>query len=70
MGINDSHVMKILVPIDGSTRSLKPIYHANYLFRDATQVRICLLHVMVCDDKNENKDNMDKELVKQIKEAP
>ena len=62
----DSHIMKILVPIDGSARSLKALYHANYLFRGATKVRIYLLHVIEWTDDNE--ENIDEELSSQIQE--
>ena len=63
---NDSHIMKILVPIDGSARSLKSIYHANYLFRDTIRVRIYLVHVIAWTDKNG--ENIDKEMASQIRE--
>ena len=61
---NDSPVMKILVPVDGSARSLKALYHANYLFRGAAKVRIYLLHVIEWTDENE--ENIDEELAAQI----
>jgi len=61
-----SSVMKILVPIDGSARSLKAIYHANYLFRGSAKVRIYLLHVIEWTDENE--ENIDEELAAQIQE--
>ncbi len=63
---NDSPVMKILVPVDGSARSLKALYHANYLFRGAAKVRIYLLHVIEWTDENE--ENIDEELASQIQE--
>ena len=59
-------IMKILVPIDGSARSLKALYHANYLFRGAAKVRIYLLHVIMWTDENE--ENIDDELASQIQE--
>jgi len=59
-------VMKILVPVDGSARSLAALYHANYLLRGATRVRIYLLHVIEWTDENE--ENMDEELSEQIQE--
>ena len=62
----DYPVMKILVPIDGSARSLKAIYHANYLFRGSVKVRIYLLHVIEWTDENE--ENIDEELAAQIQE--
>ncbi|MFB5606256.1 MAG: universal stress protein, partial [Nitrosarchaeum sp.] len=63
---DNSPVMKILVPIDGSARSLKALYHANYLFRGAAKVRIYLLHVIEWTDENE--ENIDEELASQIQE--
>ena len=63
---HDSPVMKILVPIDGSTKSLKALYQANYLFRGVTNVRIYLLHVIEWTDENE--ENIDEELSSQIQE--
>lgn len=62
----DYPVMKILVPIDGSARSLKALYHANYLFRGSAKVRIYLLHVIEWTDENE--ENVDEDLVAQIQE--
>ena len=68
---DDSHssdfpVMKILVPVDGSSRSLKALYHANYLFRGAAKVKIYLVHVIEWTDENE--ENIDEELAAQIQE--
>ena len=63
---DDSPVMKILVPIDGSVKSLKALYHANYLFRGAAKVSIYLLHVIEWTDENE--ENIDEELSSQIQE--
>ncbi len=65
-GSSDSPVIKILVPIDGSARSLKALYHANYLFRGAARVRIYLLHVIEWTDEKE--ENIDKEMATQIQE--
>ena len=62
----NSLVMNILVPIDGSARSLKALYHANYLFRGSAQVRIYLVHVVEWTNKNE--ENIDEELSNQIQE--
>lgn len=62
----DMPTMKILVPVDGSARSLKALYQANYLFRGAAQVRIYLLHVIEWTDENE--ENIDEELSEQIQE--
>lgn len=63
---SDSPVMKILVPVDGSSRSLKALYHANYLFRGAAKVKIYLVHVIEWTDENE--ENIDEELAAQIQE--
>ena len=62
----DSPLMKILVPVDGSARSLKALYHANYLFRGSAKVKIYLLHVIEWSDENE--ENIDEELASQIQE--
>lgn len=63
---DEQPVMKILVPIDGSARSLKALYHANYLFRGAARVRIYLLHVMEWSDDDE--ENIDEEMSLHIQE--
>jgi len=63
---HNSPVMKILVPIDGSARSLRSLYHANHLFRGASKVRIYLLHVIEWTDENE--ENIDEDLSSQILE--
>ncbi|NND85940.1 MAG: universal stress protein, partial [Nitrosopumilus sp.] len=63
---DDSPLVRILVPIDGSAKSLKALYHANYLFRGAVKVKIYLLHVI--EWTNENDENMDEELSSQIQE--
>lgn len=62
----NSPLMKILVPVDGSARSLKALYHANYLFRGSAKVKIYLLHVIEWSDENE--ENIDEELASQIQE--
>ncbi|MHA7646793.1 sodium:solute symporter family transporter [Nitrosopumilus sp. S4] len=63
---DNSPLVRILVPIDGSAKSMKALYHANYLFRGAVKVRIYLLHVIEWTDENE--ENMDEELSSQIQE--
>lgn len=50
-------VVKILVPVDGSVRSLKSLNNVNYLFKDVV-VKIYLLHVIEWPDD----ENMDTEL--------
>ncbi len=59
-------VMKILVPVDGSVRSLKALNNTNYLFRGNARVKIYLLHVIEWSDENE--ENMDEELSAQMQE--
>ena len=63
---SNSPIMKILVPVDGSARSLKALYHANYIFRGSAKVKIYLLHVIEWSDENE--ENIDEELASQIQE--
>ena len=63
---SDSPIMKILVPVDGSARSLKALYHANYIFRGSAKVKIYLLHVIEWSDEND--ENIDEELASQIQE--
>lgn len=63
---SDTTLMKILVPVDGSVKSLKALNNANYLFRGATSVKIYLLHVIEWPDENE--ENMDEELSSQMLE--
>lgn len=62
----EAPLLKILVPVDGSAKSLNALYHANYLLRGAAKVRIYLLHVIEWTDENE--ENMDEELSTQIQE--
>ncbi len=59
-------VMKILVPVDGSVKSLKALDNASYLFRGAARVQIYLLHVI--DWPDEQEENMDEELSSQMQE--
>ena len=60
-------LMKILVPVDGSVRSLKALNNANYMFRGAAQVKIYLLYVIEWPDEEEN---MDEELgIKMVEEG-
>ena len=49
----DTTLMKILVPVDGSVKSLKALNNANYLFRGTAKVKIYLLHVIEWPDENE-----------------
>ena len=60
-------LMKILVPVDGSVRSLKALNNANYMFRGAAQIKIYLLYVIEWPDGEEN---MDEELgIKMVEEG-
>lgn len=61
---DETPVMKILVPVDGSIKSLHALYQANYLFRGAARVRIYLLHVIEWADE----ENVDDELYAQVQE--
>jgi nucleotide-binding universal stress UspA family protein len=63
---DEQPLMKILVPVDGSAKSLNALYHASYIFRGAAKVRIYLLHVIEWPDENEG--NMDEELATQIQD--
>ena len=57
--------MKILVPVDGSTKSLNALNNANYLFRGATTVRIYLLHVIEWSDEG---GGIDEDLITQMQD--
>ncbi|RNJ77473.1 MAG: urea active transporter [Nitrosopumilus sp. H8] len=59
----DKPVMKVLVPVDGSPRSLQALNGTNYLFR-GSQVHIFLLHVMEWPED----ENMDEEITSQMQE--
>ena len=59
-------IMKILVPVDGSIKSLKALNSANYLFRGSYRIKIYLLHVMEWSDEDD--ENMDEELTAQLQE--
>lgn len=55
---SSSVIMKILVPVDGSIKSLDALNNASYLFRSA-KVKIYLLYVIEWPDED---DNIDEEL--------
>jgi len=59
-------VMKVLVPVDGSIKSLKALNNVNYLFRGASKVQIYLFHVIEWSDEDE--ENIDEELSSQMQE--
>lgn len=63
---DDFPIMKILVPVDGSAKSLNALYHANYLFRGASRVRIYLLHVI--EWPIEDEESIEEELATQIQD--
>ncbi len=68
-GSDDAHdkpEMRILVPVDGSVRSLRALNNANYLFRNAARVKIYLLYVIEWSDEDE--ENMDEKLGLQMQE--
>lgn len=54
---SQTHATKILVPVDGSVRSLKALNSATYMFRNQPNVRIYLLHVIDWSDDEEEMDN-------------
>lgn len=60
-------VVKILVPVDGSIRSLHALNSANYLFRGAARVRIYLLYVVEWSDDERGEENMDEEMSDRIR---
>lgn len=62
----DLTLTKILVPVDGSVKSLRALNNANYLFRGAGRVQIYLLHVIEWPDEME--ENMDEQLSSQMLE--
>jgi len=59
-------LMRVLVPIDGSVKSLKALNNANYLFRGTARVKIYLLHVIEWSDEND--ENIDEDLSEQMKD--
>ena len=59
-------VMKVLVPVDGSIKSLKALNNVSYLFRGSAKTKIYLLHVMEWSDEEE--ENIDEELSSQMQE--
>ena len=65
-GPPEATLMKILVPVDGSVKSLRALNNASYLFRGAARVKIYLLHVIEWPDEGE--EDMDEELSAQVLE--
>ena len=63
---DETPLTKILVPVDGSIKSLKALNHASYLFRTNSKIRIYLLHVIEWTDEND--ENMDEDMSHQIQE--
>lgn len=64
--VQSGPITKILVPVDGSVRSLKALNHASYLFRGAAKVKIFLLYVIEWTDEDE--ENIDEDLSVQMLE--
>ena len=62
----DTPIMKILVPVDGSASSLRALHHSSYLFKGMTRVRIYLLYVIEWTDEDD--ENIDDTLYSQIQE--
>lgn len=63
---DDKPIMKILVPVDGSIKSLHALNNASHLFRYSDRTRIYLLHVLEWSDQDD--ENMDEELSVQLQE--
>ena len=63
---DETPLTKILVPVDGSVKSLRALNHASYLFRTNSKLRIYLLHVIEWTDEND--ENIDDEISNQMQE--
>jgi SSS family transporter len=63
---DETPLTKILVPVDGSVKSLRALNHASYLFRTNSKLRIYLLHVIEWTDEND--ENIDDEISHQVQE--
>ena len=62
---SDQHpVIRVLVPVDGSVKSLRALNGTHYLLRDVSNVRIYLLHVVEWTDEDE--EDMDSAMSSQI----
>lgn len=59
-------VTKILVPVDGSTKSLSALNNVHYIFSNSNMIRVYLLHVIEWSDEND--ENMDEDLSAQMLE--
>ena len=51
-------IIKVLVPVDGSVRSLQALNGAHYLLRGSINIRVYLLHVIEWPDQDEQDDEM------------
>lgn len=61
--------LKVLVPVDGSVRSLQSLHHTNNLLRDVSDLRIFLLYVMEWSDEDSEEDeDIDERLGNQMRE--
>lgn len=56
--------VRVLVPVDGSVKSLRALNGAHYLLRDVANVRIYLMHVVEWTDEDD--EDMDEELSSQM----
>ena len=63
---DETPLTKILVPVDGSVKSLMALNHTSYLFRTNSKLRIYLLHVIEWTDEND--ENIDDEISNQMQE--
>jgi nucleotide-binding universal stress UspA family protein len=63
---DETPLTKILVPVDGSVKSLMALNHTSYLFRTNSKLRIYLLHVIEWTDEND--ESMDDEISHQVQE--
>ncbi len=50
-------IIKVLVPVDGSTRSLQALNGAHYLLRGSIGVRLYLLHVLEWPDSDDSQND-------------
>ena len=62
----DQELLKILVPVDDSVKSLKALNYVNYILKEHAKTRLYILNVIEWTDDEE--ENMDEELTIQIQE--
>lgn len=63
---DNTPIIRVLVPVDGSASSLRALHHSSYLFKGITRVRIYLLHVIEWTDDDD--ENIDETMSSQIQE--